>query len=342
MEEDKEKDEPKFLLIFSKNYLHLFLQYLHLIFFCFLGVSLRFFLFSNFGDSSGILDKDIIPNALGCFFISFISEFKKPISKLSESQIYKKSITRILTGFTTGFCGCLTTFSSWQYEVVSDFYQKNYSFYFYKQISGIAYCILFYNIGRDISPYFYSLINTKENESDEGRNENIEETQNPIEKDNIIAPILSLSLEFFIFIFLFASIGVIIWLTTVRNIYGYILLSAPFGCILRYQICLYNTKLKEKTTLVPFYTMYANVFGLFVLTLCHAFQHRTTHNYALDFIKSVEIGFCGSLTTVSTFIQELDSLNEFIIQKYIYYILTILISNPISFFVTFLFDLKIQ
>ena len=94
------------ITMISKNYLisslkgsfNLLLLYSHLSLFCFLGVWLRFFLVSNFTFSHALLDKDIYANALGCFIISFVSEFKTPLLKLSESEIYEKSLTRILTG----------------------------------------------------------------------------------------------------------------------------------------------------------------------------------------------------------------------------------------------------
>ena len=246
--------------------------------------------------------------------------------------------------------------------MVTDFYEKNYSLYFLKQISGIAYCFLFYNIGKDISKFminsisdFISFLKIEEKNEEikieEQESQEIEKTETQIFWSKIFIT-SSIIVEVLLILFFLLSIILICWILSIKNIYGYILISAPLGCILRYHICLLNKQLKEKTTIIPIYTMYINIFGLFVLTLCHAFEMRTrldyiflfsdffcvnSHDYANIFMNSIEIGFCGALTTVSTFVQEIDGIGSKFIQKYLYYFMTIISSNLIILVVKFIF-----
>jgi fluoride exporter len=264
MEENEPPIQQKYL--FLKNWINHLFQYFHLTIFCYLGVSLRFVL-SEWHPFGNNFDKNIIPNALGSFVIGIISELKNPILSLSELIIYQNSSSRFITGITTGFCGSLTTFSSWQNESILDFHSKNYTNYLMKQLSGISICILFFQIGKEISlillqfcsflKKFSSFLKVKD-----------ENTRNRISTIAYsLIWILSISLEFILILLTFILISFIIWFIVVSNVYGTILFVAPIGCIARYHICLYNKKLKEDLTSIPFYTMYINVFGVFLISI---------------------------------------------------------------------------
>ena len=52
------------------------------------------------------------PNIMGCFIIAVLFTLKRKILALAPMALY--------TGMTTGFCGSLTTFSSWAYSIAQD------------------------------------------------------------------------------------------------------------------------------------------------------------------------------------------------------------------------------
>ena len=54
------------------------------------------------------------PNLLGCFIIAVLFNLKRNILALAPMALY--------TGMTTGFCGSLTTFSSWAYSIAQDMF----------------------------------------------------------------------------------------------------------------------------------------------------------------------------------------------------------------------------
>ena len=54
-----------------------------------------------------------VPNALGCFIIAVLYSRKESIITQYRQQV-------LYTGMVTGFCGCLTTFSSWAYGIAAD------------------------------------------------------------------------------------------------------------------------------------------------------------------------------------------------------------------------------
>jgi fluoride ion exporter CrcB/FEX len=59
------------------------------------------------------------PNLLGCFIIAILFNLKRNILALAPMALY--------TGMTTGFCGSLTTFSSWAYSIAQDMFSAGVS-----------------------------------------------------------------------------------------------------------------------------------------------------------------------------------------------------------------------
>ena len=61
-----------------------------------------------------LLDNNyFLPNILGCFIIALLHSRKESIINHYKQQT-------LYTGIVTGFCGCLTTFSSWVYGIAID------------------------------------------------------------------------------------------------------------------------------------------------------------------------------------------------------------------------------
>ena len=69
--------------------------------------------------SGGIIFADLPSNILGCFFMGLLQDgnalglpVNMPIAWLNEAHVFQ-SMTILHLGLKTGFCGSLTTFSSW-------------------------------------------------------------------------------------------------------------------------------------------------------------------------------------------------------------------------------------
>jgi len=93
------------------------------------------------------------------------------------------------------------------------------------------------------------------------------------------------------------------------------LVLAPLGCLLRFHVSL---KLNGLIAAFPLGTFTVNVFGTALLGMAWDLQHAPpadTH-VACQLLQGVMDGFCGCLTTVSTWVTELSSLRT--IHAYVY------------------------
>lgn len=85
---------------------------------------------------------------------------------------------------------------------------------------------------------------------------------------------------------------------------------APLGCLLRFYLSVYlNTRLPE----FPLGTFVANMFGTITLGMCYDLQHVDWIGSTLvscQVLHGVMDGLCGSTTTVSTWVAELNGLGR--------------------------------
>ena len=98
---------------------------------------------------------------------------------------------------------------------------------------------------------------------------------------------------------------------------------APLGCLLRFYLSLYlNTRLPS----LPLGTFVSNMFGTVILAMCFDLQHVSwiggTSVVSCQVLEGVMDGFCGSTTTVSTWVAELNGIGKRR-SAYIYGILSI-------------------
>jgi len=94
------------------------------------------------------------------------------------------------------------------------------------------------------------------------------------------------------------------------------LVFAPAGCVLRWYLSL---RLNGRIPSFPLGTFIANIFGVTLLAMCYDIQHSTVGAPAMraigghvgcQVLQGVEDGFCGCLTTVSTWVLELKTLRR--------------------------------
>lgn len=88
----------------------------------------------------------------------------------------------------------------------------------------------------------------------------------------------------------------------------YALVFTPLGCLVRYYA---SKRLNPRNPSFPLGTFVLNIFGTIVLGVCFDLQHSLTGNImTCRVLQGVMEGFCGCLTTVSTWVAELDGLKR--------------------------------
>ncbi|PBP25349.1 CrcB-like protein [Diplocarpon rosae] len=86
------------------------------------------------------------------------------------------------------------------------------------------------------------------------------------------------------------------------------LVFAPLGCLGRFYASLY---FNGKMVSFPLGTFFVNIFGTAILGICYDLQHVPLGGVVgCQVLEGIEDGFCGCLTTVSTWVSELSSLRR--------------------------------
>lgn len=97
---------------------------------------------------------------------------------------------------------------------------------------------------------------------------------------------------------------------------------APLGCLLRFYVSLY---LNGMVASFPLGTFAVNVFGTGILGMCWDLAHVPIGGViGCQVLQGVEDGFCGALTTVSTWVVELSSLRRR--HAYVYGVISVVVS----------------
>lgn len=108
-----------------------------------------------------------------------------------------------------------------------------------------------------------------------------------------------------------------------RGAVTFALVFAPVGCLARFYLALY---LNGRLSSFPLGTFLANVLGTAVLGMSWDIAHSASAGSVVgcQVLQGIEDGFCGCLTTISTWVAELNSLRRF--HSYIYGTASVLVS----------------
>ncbi|CAF1288485.1 unnamed protein product [Adineta steineri] len=267
----------------------------------YIGVLIRLGL-AFLGNNQTPLNAAFWPNFVGCFIMGFIVEQKLHI---------KHHFAQLYMGLTTGLCGSITTFSGLMYNSCVALFgpQSHYTYpisnYLTVIVSAFSASYIGFIIGRHLSLFILppSSLTTKR------------------------AQYLNNSICIWIFpILTLLSIPLLILLAVLlpTGHYTYLIYSvifAPFGSLTRYGLSIifnFNTNF-------PLGTLLANIIGSYIyfgMVAINEYVH-TLSPLVEQIIMSIIQGYCGCLTTVSTFILEVDTIKK---RKYIYlyFIMTLL------------------
>jgi len=237
----------------------------------------------------------ILPNAFGCFAMGFVKQVTEQLSKRDTSPRYP-----LILGITVGFCGCLTTFSTWIVSSISLLLQDGaISTSIGRLLFGIQIFSSSFLAGKHLG-----MIN--------------------------IPSRVGLSMLLIVFIFIVSVPSLIaaasIWRPSIEDLY--IFLWAPLGALSRYSLGLLlngprricRLGLPDGLLWFPLGTFTANILG--VILLSPIFLQSSL------FLEKFSSYFCGSLTTISSLVSELHSLD--LLQSYIYSISTIFSATVLS------------
>lgn len=210
-------------------------------------------------------------------------------------------------GLTSGFCGCLTTFSGWQVQAAQSFLRQHFMASFLNLIAGLATfysCFLFGQLVSDIfSAFCLSKRGTRGTDAliDSQPQNPPSDPPRPISVLNIAASIASIAL-WIVFGILF------IFVSRSRHWVGPAILT-PFGVGLRWYTSRWNAKYPK----FKLYTFMVNQLGvlIYAIVLVCATKFDSPQNSVRSAILAAIItGFCGALTTTSTLISELHHIGD--------------------------------
>lgn len=276
------------------------------------GVTLRIFMsFIPAEDGSFIAmfgKSFLLQNILGSFILGALSSLTKNMSKSNKFHLSP--------AVTTGFCGSLTTWSSWQQSIAVKFVSNKVADGLLNYSLGHALFYIAYRGGIHVAETISACKPTGDAKEDK--------------------PVKGSMLEKFTFaLCLSVYILLIILIVVAGQEYRHMYFGALFGgagAMLRYLLGKFN-----KSGQIPLFTLLANVLGsIFVAAVTRSLYHASKAgnpftpgkgNWAVDIGVGGILGFGGALTTVSSYIGEIHKLPRG--QMYLYAVL--------SFFSTQLF-----
>lgn len=268
--------------------------------------------------SGSYLGGVIWANFAACFIMGAAVESSSIWAAVTNSKGGTKASLPLYTGITTGFCGTFSSFST----VILEAFEKSADLELdvYYHYPNAAYGIMEF-LSVILAQFGTSLLAFHL-----GKHfmEILEETG---AAHVVISTRLYTSLECTVEVMAVASyIVVIVLIGTMKlgdwRIWTFSCLFAPVGAILRFYLSKQNAVIKG----FPIGTFAANTIGslvLGVLTLvlrgklpAHHENQIITSVISCQVITGVDDGFCGALTTVSTFVSELTSLETKKAYKY--------------------------
>eukprot|EP01129_Flabellula_baltica_P009700 TRINITY_DN4006_c0_g1_i1.p1 TRINITY_DN4006_c0_g1~~TRINITY_DN4006_c0_g1_i1.p1 ORF type:complete len:314 (-),score=38.49 TRINITY_DN4006_c0_g1_i1:1241-2182(-) len=258
---------------------------------------------------TGMLFEAFFPNVLGCFWMGVISFYKR-------SYFFSK-YPGVYTGIGTGLLGSLTTYSGWQ--VHSAFKASIYHNYFACCMSLLfGFCVpaLAFKCGEHFGKFIRYCFSFER----ETLNDNI--VVGMSHGFMILLLVVNILLMAFLISFNFFEI----------NELALACIAGPYGAMTRYILGKYNAT----TPNFPFFTFIANFLGAILYVVMYYVTASLNSNVQTILRSLILTGFCGCLTTVSTWIGEIHKLSDK--NSYIYTVVTVLSTQAVVLPITFIVE----
>jgi len=288
--------------------------------------------------TGGALFLDLPANMIGSLVMGMLAaKPEHPFPWLHRGH-HLQNHKALIAGFGTGFCGCLTTFASWNTQMIHMLdgtgteLGSQVPAALFGYVIGLCGAISCFIMGRHLHEWWSSIHPTQEDRELHAKDEQAalvfrdkSSARRPKSKTHSFSRVLSKVM---------AGVSsvktgppVLIAALTAGFLVGAIVygipyyeeilletVAAPLGALLRWKLSIINAESSRRAlpvaiAWIPLGTLAANIFASIVSAGLKAVQIR----YLPDFddpwtskiLPALETGFCGSLSTVSTFIKEI-------------------------------------
>lgn len=228
---------------------------------------------------------------VGCAVMGFVTEDDKIFPKKKEKY------DAFYTGITVGYCGSVTSFSAWILQVYEDLgntdgYSRNRGYNVITIITQVMVTLAAslggFRLGNHLAIFADQLLPLR-----------------AIPKLKISGLIVCI-----LFLAILCQAGTIItagvrrdW----RGIVSFAMVFSPAGALSRWHL---SRAFNAITPSFPLGTFSANMFGCLLESVFHLVQYRIGNGNGCALLQGLQDGYCGALTTVSTFVVELCTLQR--------------------------------
>jgi fluoride ion exporter CrcB/FEX len=291
----------------------------------------------------GALFIDLPSNMIGSFILGILTPIGKDVPALPwlKQNHPLQSNTKIHTSMRTGLCGSITTFSSWNTQMVVMMIGKGTTLgvqivpalfgYFIGMVSAIASFLY----GRRFAKFLYCYRHPNQNDDMnivkdiESHDQISQSADSSSDDDNgnkcsikaleMIDCIFNGTYSSIIFtalLLFFFLIGGFAMGNKFHQVMGVTCLLSPLGTIIRWRLSSLNGKWFQQSAInclkyLPVGTLICNVCACLISVLCAALLlHTDDENRWRLILDGIKLGFAGNLSTVSTFVKEIVHLSE--------------------------------
>jgi fluoride ion exporter CrcB/FEX len=264
----------------------------------------------------GALFIDLPVNMFGSFIIGFFTGHSSewPAIPFLKHDHPLQGDEGLHLGIRTALCGSLTTFSSWNSQMVlmmdgtaNPYLGTQVISALFGYVIGMQVSIVSFHTGRTLSSWFQNRSNPHLFDS------NLIRTDSEIHRCNRqcywLSPVtFSLSI---VIIFALYIWGDVYWGINFYREMWIACLMAPLGTITRWKLSTFNGKW-SKYPWFPLGTWLANFSGSIISAVLTAvsFLHLVKGADGVDVLAGLSLGFAGSLSTVSTYVKETVELSD--------------------------------
>eukprot|EP00252_Welwitschia_mirabilis_P012230 TRINITY_DN27168_c0_g1_i1.p1 TRINITY_DN27168_c0_g1~~TRINITY_DN27168_c0_g1_i1.p1 ORF type:complete len:389 (+),score=24.51 TRINITY_DN27168_c0_g1_i1:391-1557(+) len=271
------------------------------------------------------------PNMVGCYFMGWVG------------IAFKHSLPNqyIATGLSTGLMGSITTFSLWIHEMVHLTMKGHWVRGNIGLLIGMELPYMSMLVGRDTANFLKYAMSCLGKKKDKSKDLPLSTNEKQLKHPSVLPIIGSIILwGGFLMLYIFdinSKNRTILWIACVVS---------PFGTWLRWLLARLNNGGPHNSMCLqwmPFGTLFANLIATNMLQLLYLLGIKVCNEKASLWIKGINLGFVGCLSTVSTMIIEIYTMREKgQLWKGYAYILISVFSNFISSTSIYLLSRKVK